>query len=112
LPRRILASLEHRNVVLCIVSLGFVKPDIFRLSTYESKFRNELGLKKKLKWFDWIAIHDHISHLGYPKVEVLLDGNLIPPKKVKKEINRNLKKREGRSITRGISACDNSVDEN
>ncbi|KAF7530931.1 hypothetical protein G7054_g9359 [Neopestalotiopsis clavispora] len=80
------------------------------LSTYESKFRNELGLKKKLKWFDWIAIHDHISHLGSPKVEVLLDGNIIPPKKLKKEINRNLKKRAGRSITIGASNLPEGVE--
>lgn len=95
----------------CIMTLDLIKSDTLRLSTYESKFRNELGLKKKLKWFDWIAIHNHISHLGNPKVEVLLDGNLIPPKKVKKEINRNLKKREGRRTITGISDRDDSFDE-
>jgi hypothetical protein len=104
-----MAFLKHRNIALSIITLGMTKPDTHRLNTYETKLRDELGLKKKLKWFDWIAIDDHISHLGNSKFDVFLNGSLIPPSKVKKEINRNLKRR---SSTTGISARDDSIDEN
>ncbi|KAK6069531.1 ankyrin unc44 [Seiridium cupressi] len=64
----------------------------FPLSTYETKLRDELGLKKKLKAKDWIAIHHKLVATGDRKCEVHLNGVPIPQWKVKKEIKRNLQK--------------------
>ncbi|KAM0814014.1 hypothetical protein AB5N19_14016 [Seiridium cardinale] len=64
----------------------------FPLSTYETKLRDELGLKKKLKAKDWIAIHHELVKKGDRKCEVHLNGVAIPQWKVKKEIKRNLQK--------------------
>ncbi|KAI9655134.1 MAG: hypothetical protein M1821_005617 [Bathelium mastoideum] len=62
-----------------------------KLSTYETKMR-ELGLKKKLKAQDWVAIHRHLVNRVGRNSEVLLNGFSIPPRRLKKEIARNLKK--------------------
>ncbi|KAK9413671.1 hypothetical protein SUNI508_11752 [Seiridium unicorne] len=64
----------------------------FPMSTYETKLRDELGLKKKLKATDWIAIHQRLVAEGDRKCEVHLNGVPIPQWKVKKEIKRNLRK--------------------
>lgn len=63
-----------------------------RQSTYETKLRDELGLRKKMKARDWIAVHQQIIARGNRRSEVYFQGAAIPRMKVKKEIARNLMK--------------------
>jgi hypothetical protein len=51
-----------------------------------------LGLKKKAKASDWVAISYHKAkrkRIEDKDTDVYLHGILQPPKKVRKEINRN-----------------------
>lgn len=63
-----------------------------RQSTYETKLRDELGLRKKLKARDWIAVQQHITARGNRPSKVYFRGVAIPDIKVKKEVARNLRK--------------------
>lgn len=70
---------------------------IIPLSTYETKLRNVLGLRKKLKKADWTAIHQHYQDRGGKKTGIYLNGSKIPWEKAWKEIRRS----GARSVTRG-----------
>ena len=61
------------------------------MSTYETKLRDELKLRKKMKARDWIAVHRHITARGNRKSDVYFNGIAISPTKIRKEITRNLK---------------------
>lgn len=61
-----------------------------RLSTYETRLRDVLRLRKKLKQCDWYLIHHYALSRGYGRREydVLLNGTQIRPDRVWKEIRR------------------------
>ncbi|KAI1486688.1 hypothetical protein F5X96DRAFT_653932 [Biscogniauxia mediterranea] len=67
------------------------------LSTYESKLRVELGLRKKLKAADWVAIKNYIESMGNTPCDVYFHGHLVPRAKAKKEIARNKTKLANRT---------------
>ena len=85
----------------CALSGSMV--NIGRLSTYETKLRDEQHLRKKLKAVDWAAVSQHLESRRSRKSEVRLNGVVIPQTKMKKEIARN-SKREARNQTRGIGS--------
>ncbi|KAI0401767.1 hypothetical protein F4802DRAFT_618459 [Xylaria palmicola] len=63
-------------------------PD-FPLCIYETKLRERLNLRKKLKKTDWPAIHQLVLDRGGKDTGVYINGLQIPPKKVWKEIRRS-----------------------
>ncbi|KAI1865681.1 hypothetical protein JX265_008004 [Neoarthrinium moseri] len=68
------------------------------LSTYETKLRDELGLKKKLKAHEWAIISQYIEAKATQPGDVLrFNGVVLPWRKVKKEIarNRHLRRNDG-----------------
>ncbi|KAI1849668.1 hypothetical protein JX266_004617 [Neoarthrinium moseri] len=68
------------------------------LSTYETKLRDELGLKKKLKAHEWAVISQYIEAKATQPGDVLrFNGVVLPWRKVKKEIarNRHLQRNDG-----------------
>jgi hypothetical protein len=63
-------------------------------STYETKLRDHLGLRKNLKSSDWQAISHHLDKRkreGKEDSEVVYNGIPMPRKKVRKEVSRNQK---------------------
>lgn len=69
-------------------------------STYESKLRDHLGLRKNLKCSDWQAIGHHLEKRrreGKEDSEVVYNGVPMPRKKVRKEVSRNQKQNLWRS---------------
>ena len=60
-----------------------------RLSIYETRLRDRLGLRKKLKGRDWFAIDQHCT-ARKRESDVCINGVIVPRKKLKKEIQRNL----------------------
>ncbi|KAI0846871.1 ankyrin repeat-containing domain protein [Daldinia vernicosa] len=62
---------------------------VHSLSTYETKLRDELHLRKKLKKTDWVSIHHHRLKRGDKPTRVYLNGTEIPQDKVWKEIRRS-----------------------
>ncbi|KAI0863378.1 hypothetical protein F4860DRAFT_522071 [Xylaria cubensis] len=61
----------------------------FPLSTYETKLRDKLGLRKKLKKGDWTAVYQHIRNRGGKETGIYLNGTRIPWEKAWKEIRRS-----------------------
>jgi hypothetical protein len=61
-----------------------------RISTYETKLRDVLKLRKKLKQRDWYLIHHYALSrgLGRREYDVLLNGTQMRPDQVWKEIRR------------------------
>ncbi|KAI0889164.1 uncharacterized protein GGS22DRAFT_153316 [Annulohypoxylon maeteangense] len=59
------------------------------LSTYETKLRDRLGLRKKLKKADWVAVHHHYLSRDGKDTGIYLNGTRIPWKKAWKEIRRS-----------------------
>ncbi|OTB12660.1 hypothetical protein K445DRAFT_180089 [Daldinia sp. EC12] len=59
------------------------------LLTYETKLRDELHLRKKLKKTDWVSVHHHRLKRGDKPTGVYLNGTEIPQHKVWKEIRRS-----------------------
>ncbi|KAI1660949.1 hypothetical protein F4813DRAFT_400096 [Daldinia decipiens] len=59
------------------------------LLTYETKLRNELHLRKKLKKSDWVSVHHHRLKRGDKPTGVYLNGTEIPQHKVWKDIRRS-----------------------
>jgi hypothetical protein len=61
------------------------------LSIYETRLRDVLKLRKKLKKEDWKSIHNYVisRDMNPGEYDVLLNGTPIPEKKVWKEIRRN-----------------------
>ncbi|KAI1379475.1 hypothetical protein F4677DRAFT_409316 [Hypoxylon crocopeplum] len=62
---------------------------IIPLSTYETKLRDELGLRKKLKKNDWSAVYQHYLRREGKDTAVYLNGTKISWKKAWKEIRRS-----------------------
>ncbi|KAI1416852.1 hypothetical protein F5Y13DRAFT_204230 [Hypoxylon sp. FL1857] len=62
---------------------------IIPLSTYETKFRDKLGLRKKLKKADWSAVYQQYLNRNGRPTGVYLNGTEIPWKKAWKEIRRS-----------------------
>lgn len=60
-----------------------------RLSTYETKIRDKLGLRKKLKKSDWPAVYQHVRNRGDKPTGIYVNGTRIPWKKAWKEIRRS-----------------------
>ncbi|GAB1311929.1 hypothetical protein MFIFM68171_02139 [Madurella fahalii] len=78
------------------------------LSTYETKLRDYLGLRKNMKARDWIAVHQQLASRGHRRSAVYLCGTLIPPRKVVKETARYLKQwgakaRENLPLSKDVS---------
>ncbi|KAI3341102.1 hypothetical protein F4824DRAFT_450765 [Ustulina deusta] len=61
----------------------------FPLSTYETKLRDKLGLRKKLKKADWPAVYQHVRDRGGKETGIYVNGTRIPWKKAWKEIRRS-----------------------
>ncbi|KAI1211093.1 uncharacterized protein F4807DRAFT_50092 [Annulohypoxylon truncatum] len=59
------------------------------LSTYETKLRDRLKLRKKLKKTDWIAVHHHYLARDGKDTGIYLNGRRIPWKNAWKEIRRS-----------------------
>ncbi|KAI1802048.1 hypothetical protein F4811DRAFT_555240 [Daldinia bambusicola] len=59
------------------------------LSTYETKLRDELHLRKKLKKTDWVSVQYHRRKRGDKPTAVYLNGIEILQHKVWKEIRRS-----------------------
>ncbi|KAI2602244.1 hypothetical protein GGR54DRAFT_532103 [Hypoxylon sp. NC1633] len=62
---------------------------VIPLSTYETKLRDELRLRKKLKKDDWSAVYHHYLSRDGRDTAVYLNGSKIPWKKAWKEIRRS-----------------------
>lgn len=65
-----------------------LRTDTSSLSTYETKLRDVLGLRKKLKKADWTAIHQHYQDRQGKDTGIYLNGSRIPWEKAWKEIRR------------------------
>ncbi|KAI1427240.1 hypothetical protein F5Y12DRAFT_738004 [Xylaria sp. FL1777] len=61
----------------------------FPLSTYETKLRDKLRLRKKLKKADWPAVYQHVRDRGSKETGIYVNGMRIPWKKAWKEIRRS-----------------------
>lgn len=61
----------------------------YSLPTYETKFRDVYGLRKKLKADDWPRIYHFARAQGFERFDVFLNGTLIPRTKAWKEIRRS-----------------------
>ncbi|KAI0387935.1 hypothetical protein F5Y04DRAFT_286844 [Hypomontagnella monticulosa] len=59
------------------------------LSNYETRLRDELGLRKKLKKQNWHAVYQHYLSSGGKHTGVYLNGTKIPWEKAWKEIRRS-----------------------
>ncbi|TGJ78275.1 hypothetical protein E0Z10_g10489, partial [Xylaria hypoxylon] len=59
------------------------------LSTYETKLRDKLRLRKKLKKADWPAVYQHVRDRGEKETGIYINGTKIPWKKAWKEIRRS-----------------------
>ncbi|KAI2627759.1 hypothetical protein GGR54DRAFT_590352 [Hypoxylon sp. NC1633] len=59
------------------------------LSTYETKLRDKLGLRKKLKKSDWSAVYQSYLKRNGKDTAVYLNGSKIPWNKAWKEIRRS-----------------------
>ncbi|XXG98306.1 hypothetical protein Hte_004629 [Hypoxylon texense] len=66
------------------------------LQTYETKLRDVLGLRKKLKKADWTAIYQHYQNRGGKSTGIYLNGSRIPWEKAWKEIRRSGARSVGR----------------
>ncbi|KAI1077883.1 hypothetical protein F5B20DRAFT_245803 [Whalleya microplaca] len=60
-----------------------------RLSTYETKLRDKLGLRKKLKKSDWAAVYQRQQNRQGKETGLYLNGTRIPWRKASKEIGRS-----------------------
>lgn len=67
--------------------------NLISLSTWHENLA-KLGLRKKLKASDWLAIAAHLTGRENLVNQVYFNEVLIPEAKVKKEIKRNLNKRK------------------
>ncbi|KAI0423021.1 hypothetical protein F5X98DRAFT_369038 [Xylaria grammica] len=61
----------------------------FPLSTYETKLRDKLRLRKKLKREDWPAVYQHVRDREGKETGVYINGTRVPWKKAWKEIRRS-----------------------
>ncbi|KAI0195633.1 hypothetical protein EV127DRAFT_466740 [Xylaria flabelliformis] len=61
----------------------------FPLSTYETKLRDKLSLRKKLKKADWTAVYQHVRSRRGKETGIYLDGMRIPRARAWKEIRRS-----------------------
>ncbi|KAI0530088.1 hypothetical protein GGR58DRAFT_518751 [Xylaria digitata] len=61
----------------------------FPLSTYETKLRDKLRLRKKLKKSDWPAVYQHVREREGKETGIYINGIQIPWKKAWKEIRRS-----------------------
>ncbi|KAI0805089.1 hypothetical protein GGR55DRAFT_656989 [Xylaria sp. FL0064] len=61
----------------------------FPLSTYETKLRDKLGLRKKLKKSDWPTVYQHVRGRGSKETGIYVNGIRVPWKKAWKEIRRS-----------------------
>ncbi|CAH0018189.1 unnamed protein product [Clonostachys rhizophaga] len=59
------------------------------LSVYETRLRDLLGVRKKLKREDWSIIYQHYLNRNKRSSALYLDGVKIPWKKAWKEIRRS-----------------------
>lgn len=71
---------------------------INRHNKFETKLRDLLGLRKKLKKADWIAVHHHYLARDGKDTGIYLNGTRIPWKKAWKEIRRS----GARSASKGV----------
>ncbi|KAI0913833.1 hypothetical protein F4823DRAFT_504478 [Ustulina deusta] len=62
---------------------------IFPLSTYETKIRDKLRLRKKIKRTDWPIVYHHFRNREGKETGVYLNGARIPWEKGWKEIRRS-----------------------
>ncbi|KAI0487675.1 hypothetical protein F4859DRAFT_510243 [Xylaria cf. heliscus] len=62
---------------------------IFPLSTYETRLRDKLKLRKKLKRDDWTAVYQHFQNRGGKETGIYLNGMRIPWERAWKEIRRS-----------------------
>ncbi|KAK8011621.1 hypothetical protein PG990_010586 [Apiospora arundinis] len=63
-------------------------PGNFTLSIYETTLRDHLGFRKNLKRKDWDAIATRLDDRQDKESEVAFRGDLLPRKRVAKEVNR------------------------
>ena len=63
--------------------------NLHSLWKYETKIRDELGLKVKLKSADWPSIGQRLSARRGRRSEIRFNGVVVPMAKVRKEIARN-----------------------
>ena len=68
-------------------------PDIviYSLKVYERILRDDLKLRKNLTSQEWAAIRSHLAKRkrdGKQASQILLDGRVVNPKRVKKEVRR------------------------
>lgn len=78
----------------------------FSLKVYERILRDDLKLRKNLSSQDWAAIRSHLAKRkreGKEGSQILLDGRVVDPKRVEKEVRRHQNKNNTTSaLPRGI----------
>ncbi|KIM98440.1 hypothetical protein OIDMADRAFT_146992 [Oidiodendron maius Zn] len=79
---------KPRKEVKSIMESVYGFPEM-SLSIYEARLKNLLKLKKNMKQSEWQAIDAHLKARGDKATEVLLNGEVIPQRKVLKETRRN-----------------------
>ncbi|KAI0899934.1 hypothetical protein F4806DRAFT_454449 [Annulohypoxylon nitens] len=62
---------------------------VYSRNTFETKLRDLLGLRKKFKKADWVAVHQHLLARDGKDTGIYLNGTRIPRKKAWKEIRRS-----------------------
>ncbi|KAI1775132.1 ankyrin [Hypoxylon cercidicola] len=72
---------------------------IMPLTIYETRLRDVLGLRKKLKKADWTAIHQHYQSREGKDTGIYLNGSRIPWEKAWKEIRRSGARSAGSDTT-------------
>ncbi|KAI0454065.1 hypothetical protein F5B21DRAFT_477277 [Xylaria acuta] len=76
----------------------------FPLSTYETKLRDKLKLRKKLKKADWAAVYQHFRNRGGRETGIYLNGMRISWDRAWKEIRRSGSRLASNGQLRGLPA--------